>query len=334
MGEPRWDELVRSPLDADIDKEQGRPISMWVVVLIAAAVGLAVGAAIGMVGGSEQNVATGASSTTATTVPVTLDPVVPDGYVRVGDTSLGTLGSFGIDGHTYVIVGEATLSSADPGATAAFRAGRWALVDDGGAEETALEIVDPVAPGVRLLDYEVREPASTSALAVWSGTAVEARAGCNGCGSRSIDRSEGDLLIEFSGLPAVMGKPLTVDLAGGLGVRVDSLVVAEEWGHAEWALTGDSDAAARVAIEVAFIGTDDPSAEGDNPTRLVPYDQAPIQYGVGHPRSAPPFARTGSIRLTRVGEPIAGGNQPTGLSVSWSVEWIDPVGEPIPLASP
>ncbi len=329
MGEPRWDELVRSPLDPDKEEETRRPISTWVVVLIAAVVGLSVGAVVGHAGGSGQPEAVGVSGTSTTVLPV-----APDGYVPVGDTSLGVIGSFGVDGHAYVIVGEAALSSADPGATPAFGAGRWAIVDGDDAIETALEIVDPIAPGMRLLDFPVDERASDAPLAVWRGTAVETRDGCNGCGSGSADRTEGEALFEIAGLPTVIPGMGTIELGQGFEVQIGDLTAAEEWGYAEWALTGDTATTARVAVEVTFVGTDDPSAEGDNPTRLVPYDRAPIQYGVGHQRTAPPFARGGSIRLTRVGEPIGGGNQPTAIGVSWSVEWIHPVGEPIPLAGP
>ena len=332
MGEHRWDELVRSPLEPDTEEAPRSPASAWVVVLIAAIVGFSVGAVVGIDGGSGQPEAVGLSGTATTARPVAPDPVAPSGYVPVGETSLGVIGSFGADEHTYVIVGEAALSSAEPGATPAFGAGRWALVDGDDAIETAVEIVDPIAPGMRLLDFPLDESASDGSLVVWQGTAIETRDGCSGCGSWSIDRADGDSLVEVSGLPTVIPGMLTVELGQGLELQIGDLTAAAEWGYTEWVLTGDTAATARVAVEVTFVGTDDPSAAGDNPTRLVPYDRAPIQYGVGHPRTAPPFARAGSIRLTRVGEPIGGDNDPTGLAVSWSVEWIHPVGEPVPLA--
>lgn len=334
MSEPQWDELVRSPLHPDSDQTPRRSISAWVVVLVAAVIGLAVGTVAGLAEGAERDEAADGSSISTTMAPAEVAPVAPDGYVPVGDTSLGVIGSFGVDGHAYVIIGEAALSGADPRATPAFGAGRWALVDGDGAMETAVEIVDSLAPGMRLLEFEVDEREPDWTLAVWRGTAVEARDGCNGCGSRSVDRTEGESLVEFAGLPAEIPGPLRIELVDGLEVRIENLAAAEEWGYADWALVGDMAATARVAIEVEFVGTDDPSAEGDNPTMLVPYDRAPIQYGVGHPRAAPPFERAGSIRLTRVGEPVGGDNHPIALAVSWSVEWIHPVGEPIPLAGP
>ncbi|MDJ0791273.1 MAG: hypothetical protein QNJ71_05200 [Acidimicrobiia bacterium] len=111
---------------------------------------------------------------------------------------------------------------------------------------------------------------------------------------------------------------VVIDLGDGRSVVIDKVVVGDGWGWVSWSTTGG--AVARVDTIVTFEGTDDPSTEDTvDPTRLVPEHLRPMTQGGGVVPLPPLYGFSGSSQLIRSGRSIGAGNEPTGITVRFTV---------------
>ena len=117
----------------------------------------------------------------------------------------------------------------------------------------------------------------------------------------------------------------------GIALSLDQLQLSNEWGYAEWHAIDTNDARLRVALTVVLEGTDDPATDAVDPTQLVSFLRHNVSQQNPVAANPDPFARTGSVRLDRIGEIITALNKPEQLILHWHVEWQHPVGNQITL---
>ncbi len=335
MSESIWEELARSPLDPD-PSESPSPLDWIIPVAIAGIAGLLIG--VFVLGSNRADTTTttveAATTTTTTTQPPEPDPEVPTGYVDIDGVGLSAVAAYSRGDNLYVVVNEATRSDHDPIETNSFHSSDWVLAGDG-VELTATRAIEStLAPGVKAIEFAgvAALPESEPSLVVRQASAMVVRTGCQGCGAQSVAEASGEVALEGLDRPFALSEPLLIDIGSGITLAIDHLEFTDEWGYAQWHVADENQARIRADIRVVFEGTDDPAFDGENPTQLIPenlFGSSQQNPTTANPQS---FTRAGSLVLDRVGELISDVNSPTGLLLTWSVEWQHPVGEPITLS--
>ncbi|MCP3994270.1 MAG: hypothetical protein GY722_04280 [bacterium] len=333
MSENLWEELARSPLDPDPDYA---PSLLEKAAPIGIAVFLGLMAGIFVLGGNERSDESGTTlaietTTTTTAAPVEADPELPAEYLDIAGVGLRALAAYSRSGNLYIVINETTRSDQAPADTNAFHASDWLLSGDGIEIAATQAIRSHLAPGMTALEFTgVSElPVSGPSLLVRRSSEMVVRTGCQGCGAVSAHEASGDVPLDGLALPYASGEPILIDVGGAITLSVDHLEFTDEWGYVEWHITDENEGRIRADLWVVFEGTDDPASEDITPTQLIPdYLFGPSQQ---NPAAAnpQPFARSGTLILDRVGEPLSEDNSPASLSLHWTVQWQHPVGEPI-----
>ncbi len=329
-----WEEIMRSPLDPDPD--ENRPSYLWLPAIIAAAVvGLLLGLALGGPNQATPAASDGEESTTTTSdPPPPPDPILPPGYAGSDEVGLRPLASYTDGGSLYLIVSSATRSDLDRTEIGELHIADWTMAGDGVENVASRAIQSNLAPGVRLVEFPgvAALPLSDPELLVREATEMTVRTSCNGCAATSVDRAEGEVVLEDAVLPYSSLEPLVIEVGSGIQLSIDEVIATDEWGFATWHLVDDTEARTRVSLVIAFEGTDDPASEEVDPTLLVParlMGPTPQNAIAGEPGA---FTRNGSEQLDRVGEILSDENRPEQIVLRWVVEWQRPVGDPVLLS--
>jgi len=194
-------------------------------------------------------------------------------------------------------------------------------------------IRSPLAPGVETIEFTgVSElPGVGASLIVRRGTEMVVRTGCQGCAAISTHEASGDITLDGLEIPYELDSPMLVDAGSGIVFSIDQLQFTDEWGYAEWHIVGDNEVRLRVQLRVVFEGTDDPELAGTRATQLVPINLIGTSQQSPTTANTEPFTRSGFSLLDRAGELLSNDNSPTSLALSWSIEWLAPVGTPVTL---
>ncbi len=334
MSDNIWEELSRSPLDPD-PNEAPSPLGWLFPVGAATVIGLLLGLFVLGAGGEASPTTTLAAATTTTTTaaPVDPDPEVPAGYVDVAGLGLDVVASYSRAGNLYLVINEAARSDQEPLETTAFHASHWELEGDGTSVEASRAIESTLAPGMKTIEFPglTALPTADPQLIVRQASAMVVRTGCQGCGATSVDEAGGELELPGLERPYAIDEPILIDVGSGITLSIDRLDFTDEWGYLEWHVIDENEARIRPDIRVVFAGTDDPAFEGPNPTQLIPEHLFGASQQNPTTANPQPFTREGWLLLDRAGELISDENSPTGLLLTWSVEWQHPVGEPVTL---
>jgi hypothetical protein len=332
MSETIWDELMRSPLDPDPDDE-GNILGALVAVGLAAVIGVVLGLTVG--GGETTPAPTLAieATTTSTTEPPPVAPIVPSGYTEIDGIGISALASFSRDGNLYIVVNSTARSDQDRSDTDELHIAEWVLAGDGVEVTASRAFQTELTPGVRLVEFPGISslPVAAPELLVRRATEMEVRSGCDGCAATSVDSVDGEIAFDGLERPYAITEPLVVAIGRGIVLSIDELQITDEWGYAAWHAVDETNATLRVSLIISFEGTDDPATEEVDPTLLVPphlLGFGPGQTVHGNPD---PFSRSGWMGLDRTGEIITSDNQPERIVLRWAVEWQHPVGEQIAL---
>lgn len=332
MSDGIWDEIMKSPLDPDPDERRG-VYATFALLALAVVVGLFIGVMVGN-GRSEPTAADSIeTSTTTTTEPPPPDPVLPSGYAEASGVGLKPLAVFQRDQDLYVVVNSAIRSDMDRLETNQFHIAEWTLLGDGTEYTASRTIASDLAPGVQLVEFSgvAALPVSIPRLEARQATDMIVRSGCNGCAATSVDMADGEIRIDGLELPYSLPEPVFIPIGAGITLSLDSLEISNEWGYAEWHIVDENEARLRVTFTIVFEGTDDPATTETDATLLVPPSLRGINQQNPTGASPDPFTRSGSTSLDRVGEILSVDNQPSQITLRWSVEWQHPVGEPISL---
>jgi hypothetical protein len=330
-----WEELMRSPLDPDPGDEVPFSAQLALVALLVVSgfvVGRVIFARSDDVRPADRPVAT--ATTTADTTPAAEpDPIFPDGYVDVDGIGIVPIAVFSRDGNLYVVVNEATRSDQEPADTDGFHDGDWVLAGDERTVTATRAIRSPLAPGVMTIEFTgISElPSVGASLIVRRGTEMAVRAGCQGCAAVSTHEASGDITLDGLEIPYELDSPMLIDAGSGIVFSVDQLEFTDEWGYAEWHIVGDNEQRLRTQLRVVFEGTDDPDVAGTQTTQLVPVNLITTYQQNPTTANTEPFTRSGFSLLDRAGNLLNGDNKPTSLALSWSIEWLAPVGAPVAL---
>ena len=320
-GAPDYSDLLRSPYDPDEPQEarEGESDLPWVPAVIAACLGaLVVGAFVvfAVVTGPDEPQDDAAPPTTTGTTMVVAEPSdgPPDGFVPVTDTvAARVIGTDVSPGATVVAIATAVSGGVDPGTIEPLDVAYWVLRTGGADVEMVAQSGAKLGIGNTTIEFppqlSLRQPELVPYVAIGSAT----------------DTTTIDLDVT---LPRAL-EPLTVSV-GDTVVSIEELSFGASWGWVAWSSTGP----ATVDPTITFLGTDDPGADGENPTQLVPLARQPLAFGDPVRPLPTPYAFGGAESLVRSGEPIAGGNVPTAIVVELVVTVPGDVSPAAPLEVP
>lgn len=318
---PDYSDLLRSPYDPDEPSvaREGESDLPWVPAVIAACLGaLAVGAFVvfAVVTGPDEPEAEAAPpSTTATTI-VDAEPAdgPPDGFVPVTDTVAARVIGTDVSARaTVVSIATAVSGGVDPGTVEPLEVAYWVLRTGDADVEMTAQSGSKLGIGNTTIEFppqlSLRQPELIPHIAIGATTETT---------TIDLDATlPGDL------------EPLTISV-GDTVVTIEELSFGAAWGWIAWSSTGP----AMVDPTITFVGTDDPGAEGENPTQLVPLARRPLAFGDPARPLPTPYGFAGTESLVRSGEPVAGGNVPTAIVVELVVTVPDDVAPAAPLEVP
>lgn len=322
---PDYSELLKSPYDPDPERApaEGASELPWIPAVAAACAGaLLVGAFVvfAVVTGpdAEDEVASPTSSSTTTT---TLAPEPaegpPPGFVAVTDeVSAVVLGSSTASSiGTVITVATAVGGSDDPAEVPPPDIAYWTLLSGGAEIPMEGQFTSKQGTGNVTVQFppqlSLRDPMLVPHVAV--GAPVEA--------VETLELGP-DVPQIFAAFPIEVG---------GTTVTIEELSFGDSWGWLTWSA---DEWVAQVDATVTFVGTDDPGADGENPTVLVPLSRRPFAFGLPERPLPTPYGFSGSETLVRVGEPIVGDNIPTSILVEIRVTVPEDITEGPPIEVP
>ena len=166
-------------------------------------------------------------------------------------------------------------------------------------------------------------------MSVFMGTEPVSQSSCDECNPFLPDDS--DIALGFDGFPMTIDDPsIAIDLGDGESIRLDRIVIDDEWGVVDWhAVSDDVALVAQVDVYVYFLGTETEQSDGgiSGPASLLPRSLLGPRFGQSQPPARPGMAYDGSIQLSRTGPHITSENQPTGVGIRWNVTWVVPTDE-------
>ncbi len=321
---PDYSELLRSPYDPDVQEDPGQDQDLpWVPAVVASILGaVAVGAFVVysiVAGPTEAEPATTADGTTSTTAAPTPSEDFPEGFTALTDQV--ALAIEAVDADDLVLrlgVVSAVRGDGDPSEVAPPDIAAWTLEGAGAPLPMRAQYTGREALGTVTIEFP--PVAAPAALTLRARVAT----------SSSTESTIIDLAPTVP--QTVAGN--RIDLGGGRVVVIDELTIGDGWGWIAWSTEGEG-TVAKVDVVVTFVGTDDPATdELVDPTQLVPSHLRPIIQGSGRRPLAPLYGPSGGGQLIRVGEPLAGQDPPTGISVELAVTVPDELSPPVDIPLP
>lgn len=317
---PDYSELLRSPYDDEHSQTEGESDLPWVPAVVAACVGaLAVGAFVVFAVATgpnepEDEVAVTSSTTASTPEPVRADGP-PEGFQPLTDEVAGAVVAVDVSSRGSVLTVATAVSGAeDPDAVEPVDVAFWELRNGGATVPMVEQSIGKLGLGNIAVVFppqlSLREPELVPFVAVATDDEVTV------------------LELEAE-LPQDVG-PFEIDIAD-VTISISELSFDDSWGWLAWSASGGP---ARVDPTITFVGTDDPSAPGENPTQLVPLSRQPFSFSAPDRPLPTPFGFDGAESLVRSGEPVTGGNQPTSVRVELVVTVPSVVEEAAPLPLP
>ncbi len=320
--QPDYEALLRSPYDPDepADRPEGESDLPWIPAVIAACAGaLAVGAFVVFAVATGPDTAEEAEqppASSSTTLAAVVSDGPPPGFTAVTDQVSAAPVAVDVSASgTVVTVATAVAGGVDPATVEPLDVAYWTLTSGGSDTTMVRQFTEKVGVGNTTVVFPpvvaLRQAAVTPYLAI---------------GQPLVDTTTIELEAEY-------GQSLDpfVVTVGDVSIAVDELSFAESWGWISWTSSGG---VAQVDPTITFVGTDDPSADGENPTLLVPPSRRPFTFGTPTQPLPTPYAFSGSEGLVRVGEPIAGDNQASSIRIDLVITVPGDVTASVPIALP
>jgi hypothetical protein len=334
MADDRWDDLIKSPYDADPD-ESTRGRSVVVLYLVAVVLGAGAGWIVSNLAESEVTAATTSTAIEAVTTTTTagvVDPAFLDGFISVGESAMMPILQFEHEGRTYVAVSEIVRSDGDPETIRPMVTGKWEIVESAGTSIANREITAVMSPGIRLVEFD--GAVASDSIQVWSGTTPDGQSSCPGCSRADFPAADGEIDLQRTDFPIEIQMPVSEELARGLSLVIDTVLIDEDWGYAEWRAVGDEGGAIAFDMIVTFPGSGDTEAQPPDDAQLMALYHMGPSFGQSQAAVQPRPTREGAIQLYRFHTPITADNPPSTTVVRWTARWTYPVNESFQLPMP
>jgi hypothetical protein len=323
---PDYSELLRSPYDPDPDdqRDPGEGSELpWVPAVVASALGaLVVGAFViysVVVGPTTPETSTSVPGAAPATPAPVASAEFPVGFTALTDQVAAAVEAVDAGDATLRLgVATAVRGGTDPSEVVPVDVATWSLEAAGVVAPMRAQYTSKEGLGNVTIEF--------APIAGPSDLILRARV--------ATSSSSETVVLDLEPTVPQTVTDYRIDLDGGVVVVIDEITIGDGWGWLAWHAEGDG-SVAKVDAAVTFVGTDDPASEElVDPTTLVPSHLRPVIQGSGRQPLAPLYGATGGGQLIRVGEPLAGQEPPTAISVAFTVTIPDGISSPIDIPVP
>lgn len=322
-----FSELLRSPYDPDPERRgrrEGESDVPWKPAVIATVLGALVASAFVVYAvatgptESEEAIVDIPTSTTEPTVEFVQASGLPESFVEVSPL-VGMRGEWYGSTATGTRVGVTTIIAGgeDPDLVESPSIAYWQLEATGSTHTMVTQTRETGAFGNLTLEFPPLAAVRDPSLLAYVVDATRGRVETLDFGPETTQIGP----IEFN-----------VD---GTTVIIDQLTIGDVYAHIAWHVA-DGGLPVTIDTVVTFVGTDDPSTDEVDETRLASPHLRGLLQGFGIPPLPPLFGFSRSEQLVRLGEPVGAGNEAESIIVEFTITVPSDLGDPIriPIGTP